>query len=316
MTANASRDLLYFVTGLIVVVRTYQLTRMDWSRPLKHGPGFFLAFEVPPGFYEGDGVAWLGRYRTALVAEYAVEWIALAALVATGHWQWLPVWAGGSAAIYVGSLGLFASAAGRALGGAGTQPAVAFAFETRRVRDYLSWPVETLIAALLVSGWLLLVVQGDADVRWREPVILTYVAVMLLVAKVVQIRAAAPLPTDRTDEHYRYFDAGRRQSLRVIDAARWFFVFVFCAYAVLHRWSDLRAGTSLQWLLVGAGVAIWLAQVATTITGVRRLEAMGRELRPPASWAGPFRSSPRAVRGAGVWAVSFVAGLATLFVML
>lgn len=316
MTANASRDLLYFVTGLIVVVRAYQLTRMDWSRPLKHGPGFFLAFEVPPGFYDGVGADWLGRYRTALVAEYATEWIALAALVATGHWQWLPVWAGGSAALYVGSLGLFAHAAGRALGRVSTQPAVALAFEARRVRDYLSWPVETMMAALLVSGWLLLVIQGDADVRWREPVVLTYVVVALLVAKFMVIGAAAPLPTDRTDEHYRYFDAGRRQSLRVIDAARWFFIFTFCAYAVLHRWSDLRAGTWPQWLLIGAGVAIWLALVAMTISGVRRLDAMGRELRPPANWAGPFRSSPWASRGGGIWAVSFVAGLAILFVML
>jgi hypothetical protein len=53
--------------------------------------------------------------------------------------------------------------------------------------------------------------------------------------------------------------------------------------------------------------------VVSTIAGARRLDAMGRGLRPPASWTGPFRTSPWASRGGGIWAMSFVAGLALLF---
>jgi hypothetical protein len=313
MTASASRNLLYVVTGLIVFVRAYQLIWLDWSRPLRHGPGFFLAFEVAPGFYSGAGSRWLGRYRGVLLAEYLIELIALAALIVAGQWQWLPAWAGGVAVLYVASLGLFGLAASRVLRATGTQPAVAVSLEARRLGDFFSWPAEILMVATLAGGWLVLLVSGDAAVRWAVPATATYVVLALFAAKVVHARAGAPLPVDRIDEHQQYFAAGRRQSLRVIDCARWFFVFVFAAYGVLHGWAAVQELIWFRWLLVVVGVGIWLTMVVTTIAGVRRLDAMGRGLRPPASWAGPFRKSPWASRGGGIWAVSFVAGLALLF---
>jgi hypothetical protein len=101
MTDEASRMLLYAVTAVIVLVRFYQLTRVLWSRPLKHGPGFFLAFEVPAGFYEGPGVRRLTGFRAVAVGELAVEWITLAVLVAADRWRWLPFWAGGCAVLAV-----------------------------------------------------------------------------------------------------------------------------------------------------------------------------------------------------------------------
>jgi hypothetical protein len=313
MSTDASRYLLYFVTGLIVFVRAYQLIRLDWSRPLKHGPGFFMAFEVAPGFYSGPGSRWLGRYRGVLLAEYMTELIALAAVVVSGLWQWLPAWAGGVAVLYVASLGLFGLAASRALGAPRAQPAVAVSLEARRLRDSFSWPAEALVVVTLIAGWFLLLTNGDAAVRWGAPAIATYVVLALFAAKVVHARAGVPLPVDRTGEHQQYFRAGRRQALRVIDYARWFFVFVFAAYAVLHGWAGVQEFSWFRWLLVVVGVGIWLTMVVTTIAGVRRLDAMGRGLRPPASWAGPFRKSPWASRGGGIWAVSFVAGLALLF---
>ena len=313
MTAIASRNLLYFVTGLIVFVRAYQLIRLDWSRPLKHGPGFFMTFEVAPGFYSGAGSRWLGRYRGVLLGEYMMELIALATLVAFGLWQWLPAWAGGMALLYVASLGLFALAARRALGDSPAQPAVAVSLEPRRLRDFFSWRAEALIVATLAGGWFLLLTKGDTAVRWGGPAIATYVVLVLFAAKVVHTRAGAPLPVDRIDEHQRYFGAGRRQALRVIDCARWFFVFVFASYAVLHGWAAVHELIWFRWLLVGVGVGIWVGMVVTTIVGVQRLDVMGRGLRPPANWAGPFRTSPWASRGGGIWALSFVAGLALLF---
>lgn len=316
MSADASRNLLYFVTGLIVFVRAYQLIRLDWSRPLRHGPGFFMAFEVAPGFYGGAGSGWLGRYRGVLLGEYVIELIALAAVVVSGHWQWLPAWAGGVAVLYVTSLSLFGAAAGRALGGIRPQPAVAVSLEARRLQDFFSWPAEALMLATLAAGWFLLLVRGDADVRWGVPAVATYVVVALFAAKVVHAKAGAPLPVDRTDEHQRYYGAGRHQALRVIDRARWLFVFVFAGYAVLHGWAGVQGLTWFRWLLIAVGVGIWLAMVVGTIAGVRRLDAMGRGLRPPASWAGPFRTSPWASRGGGIWAVTFVAGLALLFAIL
>ena len=313
MTADASRNLLYSVTALILFVRAYQLVRLDWSRPLKHGTGFFMAFEVAPGFYGGAGSRWLGRYRGVLLGEYVIELIALAILVVSGHWQWLPGWAGGMAVLYMTSLGLFSLAASRALGGPAKQRAVAISLEARRLRDFVWWPAEALMVATLAAGWFLLLARGDAAIHWDTPAITTYVVLALFVAKIVHIKAAAPLPVDRTIEHQRYFEATRRQALRVIDCARWFFVFVFAAYAALHGWAATRGVISFRWLLVAVGVAIWLVMVGTTIAGVRRLDAMGHDLRPPASWAGPFRTSPWASRGGGIWAVSFVAGLVLLF---
>ena len=234
MTTDASRNLLYSLTSLIVVARTYQLIRMDWSRPLKHGPGFFLAFEVPPSFYDGEGARWLSRYRGVLLVEYAIEWIALVSLVASGHSRWLPGWAGGSAVLYVASLSLFGLWARRALGSPSTQPAVALSFEPRDVGHFLSLPAEGLMAITLAAGWLLLLARGDSGVQWGTPATATYVVLALFAAKLVHIKAAAPLPIDRTSDHQQYFDARRRQGLRVIDSMRWLFVFVFAGYVVLH----------------------------------------------------------------------------------
>ena len=313
MTANASRDLLYFATGAILLVRTYQLVRMDWARPLGHGPGFFLAFEVPPDFYVGAGVRWLTRFRSVLLAEWATEWIAAAAMIAAGWWWWLPFWAGGSAILYVGSLSLFGLVAGRHLGRAGGQPAVALSFEERRLRDYLSPSAEGLMTALVGASWLLLAVRGDARVRWIVPVVATYFVMALLGAKVVAIRAGAPLPIERTEEHHRYLEACRRYGLRAMDAARWLFVLLFGGYAVLHSQWEISVAAWLQWSLVAAALTTWLTLVATIILGARRLDAMGRGLRPAMSWAGPFRPSPWASRGGGIWAVSFLTGLIVLF---
>ncbi len=313
MTANASRDLLLTVTAAIVLVRAYQLIRLDWSRPLKHGPGFFLAFEVSPGFYDGAGARWLTGFRAVLAAEIAVEWIALAALVAAGRWQWLPVWGGGSAVLYVGSLSLFGLTASRLLRREGAQPAVALSFEQRRVWDYLSPTTETLMGAMLAAAWYLLAVRGDATVRWVAPVVMTYVVVAMLAAKIVLIKAGAPLPTDRTEEHHRYLEASRRYGLNVIDAARWLFAFIVAGYALLHGQPGIGSTLWLRWALVVGASGLWLALVFAIVRGAHRLDAMGRTLRPAMNWAGPFRPSPWVARGSGVWAVSFLAGLVVLF---
>jgi hypothetical protein len=190
---------------------------------------------------------------------------------------------------------LFGLVAARHLGSAQAQPAVALSFEKRRVRDYLSPLAETLMAALLVAGWYVLVIRGDANVRWAAPVVATYVVMALLVAKIMMIRAGTPLPPDRTEEHHRYFEAGRRYGLRVVDAARWFFAFLVAGYAVLHGGRDSTT-SGLQWSLVAVALAIWLGLVVTIVRGAQRLDVMGRSLRPLGSWAGPFlRHRPRRV---------------------
>ena len=132
---------------------------MDWSRPLGHGPGFFLAFEVPPRLLCRCRRSLAQSLSGVLLVEWAIEWIALVSLIASGQSRWLPCWAGGSAVLYVASLSLFGLVASRNLGRAGGQPAVALSFEERRLRDYLSPSAEGLVIALLGASWLLLAVR-------------------------------------------------------------------------------------------------------------------------------------------------------------
>ena len=182
------------------------------------------------------------------------------------------------------------------------------------MRDYLSPSAKRLIAALLGAAWLCFWRSAITNVRWVTPVVATYVVMALFVAKIVQIRAGTPLPPDRTEEHHRYFEAGRRYGLRVNDAMRWFFVFLMAGYAVLHGRGEVSGSGELRWTLIAAGFAIWLGLVATIVRGAWRLDAMGRSLRPLGSWAGPFRASPWISRGSGVWAACFLVGLVALFV--
>lgn len=309
----SERSLMYVLSSLAVFRLTYHFVRWEWWRPLKHGPGFFLTCEVPAGFYEADGIAWLRRFRTVLVAVLVVVWAGLIALVASDHWRWLPSWAGGSAVLYVASQGLFGRSASRTLGRAETQTAVAVSLAARRLRDYLSWPTELAMAGILLSGWLLILFRGDAGVRWVTPATVTYVVLALLVAKVVVIRSGAPLPPEGTEDQYRYVEADRRQRLRAIDAARWFWIFLFAGYTTMHGRPVLVAAPWLRWALIVTAVGIWTAMVVVISGSMRRLDALRWALRPPGSWAGPFRPSPWASPGARIWAASFLAGLAVLW---
>ena len=104
MSGHSSEEwLLLFVTALIVIVFVFYFVRRLWNYPLAHGPGFFLDAEVAPGFYNGEGVRWLKRYRTILLALHLVMALALAVILVSGRWSLLPLWAGG--------VGVFASAA-------------------------------------------------------------------------------------------------------------------------------------------------------------------------------------------------------------
>jgi hypothetical protein len=126
------------------------LVRGFWNYPLNHGPSFFLGVEVPPGFYAGEGVMWLKRYRTILLAAYLVMALALGAILVSGRWILLPVWAGGVAVLFVPTLLGFTAYTRATLGA--NQPvrtSAVVSLETRRLGDYISWPLEVLIGAII-----------------------------------------------------------------------------------------------------------------------------------------------------------------------
>ena len=140
--------LLLFVTALVVLLRIVKFKRTFGHSPLNHGPGFFLGVEVSPGFYEGEGAGWLKRYHTACLAELSIQALALLAVLVSGRWFLLPLWAGGTAILVAATFLGFASYTRCTLGAKPpVRPSFAIPLEPRRLRDYISWPAETLIAA-------------------------------------------------------------------------------------------------------------------------------------------------------------------------
>src|SRR5206468_3113412 len=114
--------------------------------------------------------------------------------------------------------------------------AVGVTLETRRLSDYISWPVEALVVGIVACSWFLLLTKRDAQVHWQEVAVDTWVVLGLLPGKIVLVRSSLPLPADRAEEHYRWQDAQRHYGLRVFDALGWFLTAVLFAYALQHAW--------------------------------------------------------------------------------
>jgi hypothetical protein len=313
MSGHSSNEwLLLFLTALQVVFFVFYLVRRLWNYPLNHGAGFFLGVEVAAGFYAGEGVGWLKRYRTILLALHLVMALALVAILASGRWSLLPVWAGGTAVFFTAVFIGF-SAYTRATLGA-NQPvrtSTAVSLETRRLGDYISWPLEVLMGAIIALSWALLLTHGNAQVHWDVPVVMTYVIVGLLPFKIAIVRSSYPLPSERAEEHYRWADAHRRYSLRLMDGFfRWFSLVILAGYALQHGWATAST-VWFRWLVIGIALAVWLAFVGILIRGSGRLAVMGHDLRPAGRT--PFRSARLLAPGLAPFAVWF-GGLILLLV--
>ncbi len=307
---------LLLVTGLIVAAQAAAFKLFFWDTPLKNGTGFFLGIEVPPGFYQGAGARWLGRYRALILSVNVILALALIAILISGRWLLLPLWAGGVAVLHTAALLGFGAYARAKLGASPpVESRVAISLESRRLRDYFSLPGEAVMAAIIVASWLLLLLRGDARVDWFAPAVMTYTVMGLFFLAIGAVRIGLPpLPADRPEEHQRWVEESRRYGVRWMTAFQWVVVAVLASYALLHGWPLVAATPWAIWLLVGIILAIWLGQVLTTFIGGRRLTAMGRGLRPPGSWSTPFRQAKGTPRGWMVFFWAWFAGLAALIV--
>ncbi len=318
MTALSQGDrILLLVTGLVVAAQAAGFKQFFWDTPLKYGKGFFLGVAVPPGFYDGEGVGWLRGYRALIIAVNLALLLALVAVLVSGRWLLLPLWAGGVAVLHVAALFGFRAYASAKLGAnPPVESRIAISLESRRLRDYLSLPGEAVAAAIVVASWLLLFLYGDSRVDWFTPAVTTYIVLGFLFLAIASVRIGLPpLPTDRPEEHRRWIEESRRYGLRCSSAFRWVFVTVLAAYALLHSWPLVAATRWAFWLLVGLVLAFWLGQVLIIFIGGRRLTAMGRGLRPAGSWSTPYRQAGLMPRG---WMVLFFAwfgGLVALIVL-
>lgn len=236
------------------------------------------------------------RYRTALLIELSIEALALPAILVSARWLLFPWWV--LLALWAGSIPVLAAATAwgftaytRATLGANppVRPSFAIPLETRRLGDYISWPLEALIAVITAFSWALLLVNGDAQLPWKVPVLMTYAVIGLFPLKIGIVRNSFPVPTERPEDHYRWMEARRRQSLHAMDTLRWGFLIILGDYALLHGWHMASAGAWVRWLRTGVVLAVCLFVGLTLIREQRRVTSMGRDLRPVGSWSTPFR---------------------------
>ena len=187
--------------------------------------------------------------------------------------------------------------------------------ETRRLRDYISWPMEALIAVVLTVSWLLIGSNGVSGISWGYPVLMTYVIVGIFPGKVILARMRFPLPPERAEEHYHWQEANCRYSLRVLDSLRWFFAVILAFYALQHGLPWLKTMAWLHWLGFGIAMGIWLVMVTFLIQRSGKLAMLGRDLLPVGSWSGPFQPATMMLRGGLTWGIAYCAGLVVLFVI-
>jgi hypothetical protein len=180
--------------------------------------------------------------------------------------------------------------------------------DSRSLRDYISWRTESVAGALIVVSWVLLVTQGTLLDRLRPPVVLTYLLLGLLAAKIGVVRMGFTLPPERTEEHHRWFDAHRRLYLRLIDKTGWLLAAILAGYAILRRWPDVRNIPWLFWGMVGLIMGIWVLMTVLFIRGALQLVTMGRDLRPPACRPSSSPGSSWLRDRSLWWTVAYVAG--------
>lgn len=299
---------------LIVPSFVYALVTQFWSLPLKNGPGFFLGVEVAPGFYEGPDSRWLRRYRAMVAAIYLLDFGALATLLAIRKWDWIPVWAGGTAVFFTASMMAFALWARHRVGA--SHPPVlraALSLEPRRLGDYLWWPAETLTIAVVACSWWMLLANGGS-ISWQGPLSMTWVVLGLLPGKIIAVRQGWPLPAERTDEHRAGQEAGRRYSVRVLDAFGWFSASILFMGAVRLVWPAARTSAA-GWLVIGIPLA-FAVFLMVVVAGQKRVLDRDRTLRPAGSWAPPFGHATLMSRAGLVWFGAWFGGLMLLICLI
>jgi hypothetical protein len=317
MSAPSEVGIYIFTICLLVTVLTYALVKYLWNQPLHSGPGYFLGVEVPAGFYEGPGRRWMMGYHAMMAALYGVWFVALSAIVATRRWQMTPLWAGGFALLFVPTMFGFQAWTRRRLGVNPPVRPVALALESRRLSDYISWPMEALAVALVGFSWWLLLRHGGKHFDWLTPLTLSWGALGLIPGKMAMVRVSWPLPAERAEEHYRFQDAARRYWIRVSGIFfEWFMVVVLLSGALIHALSPMRPAPMWRWLALASCFAVWGYGMIAMFRGQQQLKAMGGDLRPPGSWKTPFGRSSCFGRGRAfqIWFAIWFGGILAFIV--
>ena len=289
MNAPTDFEVMTLVSALIVFTLGYTLVKFSWNQPLRNGPGYFWGIEVPEGFYDGPGRAWLRGYRATLVALCLVLVVALGVCFALKRWDLMPVWSGGFALVYVPTVAALNLWSRHKLGTKPPIRAVALSLESRRLGDYISWPIEVLSAAIIAISWWVLLRHG-AKFDWLPPLQMTWNA-LVLPGKVALVSSGAPLPAERTEEHYQYQDAMRRSGIRKLNAWAWLMVVTLCGFP-LRQVLPPMTFPWLVWIFLGVFIAAFTYLMIMIFRAQRLTTTMGRDLYPIGSFVTPYRSAP------------------------
>jgi hypothetical protein len=188
--------------------------------------------------------------------------------------------------------------------------AVALSLESRRLGDYISWPLEALFAAIIVACWWLLLRHGPA-INSLFPLLMTWTA-LVLPGKIALVRSGAPLPAECAEEHYRYQDAMRRNVIQALNAFGWLTVLPLCVFS-LRQILPPAALPSLVWTFLAVLTAVFVWMMIVIHHGMRLAATMGRDLRPAGSWATPFHNATRQMnRSYLVWFAIWIGGILVL----
>jgi hypothetical protein len=197
------------------------------------------------------------------------------------------------AILYVATMLTFHAWTRHKLGATPPVRAVAFALESRRLGDYISWPLEALSAGFIAISWWLLLRHDGMRIDWLSPVQMTWVA-LVLPSKIMLARTGAPLPAERAEEHYKYQDAMRRNGISWLNA--WGLGCVVLLFGVaLGRICPPGVLPVLRWFVAGVFLTVFAYMMIVVFSGMRLAATTGRDLRPEGSFVTPFR------RGRGAW---------------
>jgi hypothetical protein len=279
-------------TLLIFLVIVYGLVKYLWKQPLQNGPGYFLGIEVPEDFYEGSGKVWLKSYRAMLVALHLILAVFFGICFASRRLDLIPL-CGFWALLDVVAMLAFHAWTRHRLGANPPVRAVAIALESRRLGDYINWPLEALSAGFIAISWWFLLRADGMRIDLLSPLLMTW-ATLVLPSKILLVRSGSPLSAERAEEHFRYQDALRRIGISQLNAWGWGCVVMLFGVA-LGRNCSPAVIPFLRWTVVGVFLAVFATMIFTVFSGMRLAATVGRDLRPPGSFATPFG------RGAWIW---------------
>lgn len=301
-----SNDQLFLAMYLFFCVIRVSTFRRRWQLPLFRGNEWFFDVHVAPDFYDGPGRAVLRRHRLLLLAPYAMESIALTAILVMGHPYQLLYLIGALVPVTIGNH-VFAvrtsQREARRFAVAETTPppaGVSLSLKTRRVADYTNPRLELLMGLLTLAAlaWLVHLYNAEPGPRdflsaFRGPILLLYLQGGTLLAKRAVVAWRAPIPSDGAEAHLAFREEARRYFTDVCDVLRCACIAGLLYLAILRTlpapWENSSSRIVLQvaYLLSLAGLVFWIKRRVASflqVAGRTKPAKLARSLddQPPA----------------------------------